>query len=329
MSAASATRIDWTSDFSALEWDRQLALLGGHPLQTALWGDARSAVDGIPNQRWAAAEAAGRIVLMARIEMRRMPAGGRVAWIPKGPATAPSPTLPQVHQEMLDRLRAEGYLVCIEDPYPERFPTASKGRRLLPAPRTILVDLAAGKERLWAGLDSQWRYGVRAAQRAGVAVIRTANPSAISEFYGLCERLSREKRFVLPGSESLMRRLCVREAADAQAVLFLAQYDKRMAAGALVMRCGLRAHYMWGATDRQFAKQRPGEAVHWAVIEWCLENGLRTYDLEGVDPQDNRSTSQFKKKMGGKEVILPGRFAYPLTILGRFAVAAGKALGRL
>ena len=323
--------IEWRSDSPALDWDRQLALLGGHPLQSALWGDARSFVDGIPNQRWAAVGSDGQIVLMARIETRRMPAAGRVAWIPKGPATAPDESLQQAQRELLNRLRADGYLICIDDPYPERREAASNGRQLLPVPHTILIDLTVGKDRLWAGLDSQWRYGVRASQRAGVVVSRSTEPAAVAEFYGLCKRLSLEKGFALPGSEALMRTLCTMEhGPDADAVLFLAHHiDERIAAGALVMRCGLTAHYMWGATERAFAKQRPGEAVQWAVIEWCLENRLRIYDLEGIDPQDNPSTSLFKRKMGGKEVVLPGKQAFPLGVRGALVLRAARWLGKL
>lgn len=323
--------VHWIFDMQPPAWDKALAALSGHPLQSALWGDARSVVDGIPNQRWAAAEPGGRIVLMARIEARRIPVAGRVAWIPKGPATAPSQSLQQAHRELLDRLRDAGYLICIDDPYPERLAAASNGRPLLPVPHTILVDLTVGKERLLAGLDSQWRYGVRASQRAGITVTRSAEPGAISEFYGLCRRLSLDKGFALPGTETLMRTLCtVEHGPDAEAVLFLAHHgDERIAAGALVMRCGLTAHYMWGTTDRAFAKQRPGEAVQWAVIEWCLENGLRIYDLEGIDPKDNPSTSQFKRKMGGKEVVLPGKQAVALGVRGALLMHVGRWLGKL
>jgi len=320
----------WLTDCSAPEWDRQLALLGGHPLQSALWGDARAAVDGIPNQRWAAADPDGKFVLMARVETRRIPALGGAAWIPRGPATTRCESLEDAHRELLDRLRADGYLICIDDQYPERFVSTAGGKQLLPVPHTIRIDLAIGKDRLLAELDSQWRYGVRAAQRAGVVVARTTEAGAISDFYALCKRVSKAKAFELPGSDSLMRTLCATgHGPDAEGVLFLAKQDQHIAAGALVMRCGRSAHYMWGATDREFPKLRAGEAVQWAVIEWCLENGLRTYDLEGIEPQGNPGTSQFKRKMGGKEAILPGKIAYPLNNAGKIALKAGRLLGKI
>src|SRR3990172_8170347 len=54
MSARQAVQqLTWNTDLPAAVWDRRLAEMRGHPLQSALWGDARYAVDGIQNHRWA------------------------------------------------------------------------------------------------------------------------------------------------------------------------------------------------------------------------------------------------------------------------------------
>ena len=140
----------WVGDMSSAAWDQALAGLGGHPLQTALWGDTRFAVDGIPNQRWAAADSDDRCLLMARIEARAVRGVGKVAWIPRGPATVPQFPIQRTYRALLDRLRAEGYLLCIDDPYPERAQTAIAGTPIFPRPRTILIDLTLGRERLMA-----------------------------------------------------------------------------------------------------------------------------------------------------------------------------------
>ena len=46
--------LEWDKDPPPAEWDRALAALSGHPLQSCLWGDARRAVDGIAQHRWLA-----------------------------------------------------------------------------------------------------------------------------------------------------------------------------------------------------------------------------------------------------------------------------------
>ena len=53
------------------------------------------------------------------------------------------------------------------------------------------------------------------------------------------------------------------------------------------------------------------------------------YDLEGIDPVGNPGVYQFKKKMGGVEVVLQGMEVVPLSLVGRVAVGVGQFLKRI
>jgi hypothetical protein len=44
-------KLEWEKDPPAGEWDRALARLSGHPLQLALWGEARRLTDGTNDRR--------------------------------------------------------------------------------------------------------------------------------------------------------------------------------------------------------------------------------------------------------------------------------------
>jgi lipid II:glycine glycyltransferase (peptidoglycan interpeptide bridge formation enzyme) len=184
--------------------------------------------------------------------------------------------------------------------------------------RTIWIDLASGREALWGGLQKKWRHGVGFAKRAGVCVEQTRSPHRVTEFFRLCQAVSESKGFDLPASESLLSAL-LESPVDAPVAshLFIATFDGQLAAGAFILRCGRHIHYFWGATDRELAKNRPGEALHWAIIEWALVTGCTLYDLEGIDPKGNAGTYEFKRKMGGKEIGLPGIQLSPLDWRGR------------
>lgn len=317
----------WAEDLSPVEWDHHLASIGGHPLQSALWGDARGEVDGIEDHRWAAF-AGNELVWMGRFEVRRIGRVGRVAWLPKCRATI-HPGTEAVHAEFLLRLRAQGYLICIEDAYGCNLDCCPSGEPCLPKPKTIWIDLRESREKLWGDLHKQWRYGVRAAERAGVVVEQSMAQEDIAGFFALCGEISRKKEFVFSGSEQLLALLLRTSSPDTEARLFLARFEGKIAGGALVLRCGRSIHYFWGVTDRAFARQRPGEAVQWAVMEWALEQGLEIYDLEGIDPVNNPGVCAFKRKMGGKEVVLPGKHAFPLRLTGSVALKVGRWLKKV
>lgn len=301
--------LTWRNDVDSFAWDSALAALGGHPLQSALWGDARKAADGIADHRWMALRG-GEPVFMARIEERRLPALGWVGWVPRGPSGDVGADLPA---ELRERLAGSGIRLLVSDRW-QAAPGSIAGKAA--TPRTIWIDLTVGRDTLSRNLDKQWRYGVGRAQRMGVSVDMAPSEQDLADFFALCRAISERKQFEVPGSSALMQRLLA-SSGVVEAKLFLARYRGRIGAGAFIIRCGRSLHYFWGATDRAAAEGRVGEAVQWAVMEWGIAQGCTRYDLEGIDPVNNPGTYAFKKKMGGTEVALAGLQFYPFDRVGR------------
>lgn len=322
MNAASGQAVSVTTrktDVDPCAWDRSLAQLGGHPLQSALWGQSRFAVDKIRDLLLVGQDGA-ETAWLARIEERRVRGLGLVAWIPRGPTAAAGIDRSWVFKELKEQLLGHGFVLGLMSPWEEAAVgangSASADRRTVH--RTIWIDLGRGRERLWSDLDRQWRYNVGLAARSGVVVEQTNDPATVDAFFELCLGVSQAKGFPLPASGALMH--CLLEQGgegSVQARLFVARHDGCLGAGAFILRCGLSIHYLWGATDRALSKQKVGEAVQWGVIEWALEQGCTLYDLEGIDPAENPGTYQFKKRMGGREVELPGQMSMPLGMRGR------------
>lgn len=314
----------WQEEYDLATWDRELAKLGGHPLQSTLWGNARLKVDGIAQLLLACHTDKNKVIGLARFETRNAPLAGKIAWAPKGPVVPDgdaSAAIAELHGEMKRR----GFIACITDRYvASDFEQARQ-------PRTIWLDLTLGLDALSKALDSQWRYGARRAQREGVVVRTTTSPAEVSAFFQLCNSLSETKGFSLPGSEALMQALISSSRPDAVVgmALYVGEVDGVIAGGALVARCGQHLHYLWGASDRRFSKYRVSEAVQWQVIQDGVATGMTRYDLEGIDPAGNPGVYEFKRKMGGREVILQGMETTPLSWTGRVAVGVGRRLGRL
>lgn len=59
--------MQWNDDLTSLEWDALLCELGGHPLQSALWGQAKQTIYGISDRRLAF-YADDKLMALIRIE---------------------------------------------------------------------------------------------------------------------------------------------------------------------------------------------------------------------------------------------------------------------
>jgi len=307
--------LTWRDDLSDTEWDDSLVRLGGHPLQSAHWGRARDKAEGRPYVG-VAIRHGDRIEWMARAEVRSLRLLGKAAWIPRGPTVADG-----VSREVLEagasELKKLGFALYVGT----RWRKVAEQDGKSTGTRTIWIDLASGRDALWAGLQKKWRHGVGYAQRAGVRVEQTRSPGRVSEFFRLCQAVSESKGFDLPASEPLLSALLASPAdAPVASHLFVAECDGQLAAGAFILRCGRHIHYFWGATDRELARNRPGEALHWAIIEWALTQGCTLYDLEGIDPKGNAGTYEFKRKMGGEDVRLANQEVVALSLRGHAAV---------
>jgi hypothetical protein len=317
-----ALSLNWIINPAAAEWDHHLSILDGHPLQSALWGDARKSIDGRDDLRFALFQG-GSPVFMARAEMRPLPGIGKVAWIPRGPTIAAGYEATPIMGEFRNLLRKQGVVLYIADEY-------TQSTSVVSSVRTIWINLEQGLSELETKMDKQWRYGVRKALREGVKVEQSNSPDDVANFFEMCLGISQSKGFELPGSRALMEMLLKNANAPNQDMrLFLARFNGEIGAGAFVARSGRHAHYMWGAADRNLSRQRVGEAVQWAVINWAIENDCARYDLEGIDPVNNPGVYAFKKKMGGDEVLLSGLASYPLGLRGHFLKLAGRVTGRL
>jgi lipid II:glycine glycyltransferase (peptidoglycan interpeptide bridge formation enzyme) len=315
---------NWQQEHDALAWDKELAKLGGHPLQSALWGNARQKVDGIPQLLLACHADNDGVVGLARIEARRAPLAGKIAWMPKGPCL-PNADADAMTAALHAELKQRGFIACITNRY------VAADHDTAGQPKTIWLDLTQGLDALSKALDSQWRYGARRALREGVTVRTTTVPTDVSAFFHLCNALSVTKGFSLPGSEALMQELAGSSLSGGAVgmVLYVGEVDGVIAGGALVARCGQHLHYLWGASDRRFSKYRVSEAVQWQVIQDGVAAGMTRYDLEGIDPAGNPGVYEFKRKMGGREVTLQGMETTPLSWVGSLAVRVGRRLGRL
>ncbi|MGH9746754.1 MAG: lipid II:glycine glycyltransferase FemX [Candidatus Acidiferrales bacterium] len=319
----------WIKDPPAAEWDCALATLRGHPLQSSVWGRARAMVHGVVEHRWLL-RCGDKPVWMIRVEERKIGPIAKIAWAPRGPAGETAELSLSTPPGFSERLRAEGFSLLITNPWINVNGGAANSTDDVggATARTIWLDLSQGADAIFQNLHTQTRKGVRRAARSGV-VVETASESArIGEFVDLCASISDRKGFKLQVTPAMIATL-LRLAADSEHVKtaqFISLKDGQLGSGLFVICVGRNMHQIWGATNRDLRHERVGEACQWATIEWAVALGCTRYDLEGIDPINNPSVYEFKKRFGGKEMTLYGYKHLPLSGVGRIASIGHKAV---
>lgn len=293
--------LSWQEDLSNETWDDLISYFGGHPLQTAHWGEARKASNHIQYYRWAAF-IDNKPVFLARFEVRTFFKFIKIAWLPKGPLILDNSFRSFLLNAFLHRLKKLGYIFCFMNPWEKLITTTTEGKSFL----TIWLDLTVGKEKLWNNLQKQFRYGARRAVKLGVCVERSRSAEDIYAFNQLCTSLSIKKHFQLCTSPILMSILASSNSASVESYLFAAKFKGKLCGGAFIIRCGNSIHYMWGGIDRSFSHLCVGEAIQWAVVDWGVEQGCKRYDLEGITESQNSGVDIFKKKLGGEIIATSG-----------------------
>lgn len=323
-------RLVWMKDPPVALWDCALATFRGHPLQSSVWGRARAMVHGVVEHRWLLRRG-DKPVWMIRVEERKI-GPIKIAWAPRGPSGQTAELSLSTPPGFLERLRAEGFSLLITDPWIMVNGGAMNSPDGVGATtRTIWLDLSQGTDAIFQNLHSQTRKGVRRAARGGVVVETASEPARIGEFVNLCTSIGDRKGFRLQVTPAMIETL-LRLAADSEHVKtaqFLSLKDGKLGSGLFVICVGRNVHQIWGGTNRDLRQERVGEACQWASIEWAVARGCTRYDLEGIDPINNPSVYEFKKRLGGKEVTLHGYKHLPLNSVGRLASIGHKAIAWL
>lgn len=285
-----------------------------HPLQSAIWGKAKKEIYNIDSLYVLADDNKGDLAGFARIEIRYLFKIFKIAWIPKGPTFIDFDNKKELIESLKNFLKSQGFILLVTDLYVERL-RSKKFRN-----ETILINLEEDEKVIHKKMHQKFKYAIRRSIKEKIIFKRSKNIKDINNFYLMCKKLSKEKKFVLPGSLELMKRLLLNNeiCSKMHFNLELAIYNKQIASGAIIAFSDKRAHYLWGATNKKLSKFGPCESLHWHIIKEAKNMGIKLYDLEGIDRFNNVGVFKFKKRMGGDIKELIGLEYYPLNIFLNF-----------
>ena len=91
-------------------------------------------------------------------------------------------------------------------------------------------------------------------------------------------------------------------AASQQMRILICKDQGRPVTGLVVSAMGDSAIYLLGATSDDGLNSKGAYLVHWTLIKCLKENGIRWYDLGGIDPEKNPGVYYFKRGFSGMDV---------------------------
>ena len=320
------------------DWDAFLATRPeGDILQLWAWGEVRGRT-GEPAARILARGPSGAILGIAQALVRPTMLGRTVLYVPHGPvwdrsaADAPA-ILAALVGGLRDLARDRHGIVVKVDPRALPGPTAGAGSQALAgelvdlglrparfdlqARRTSLVELDAergARRTAWSG-SARNRASRAAREGTTTAVSRSVDDAAIDDFVALLAGTAGRGGVRTP-SGAFLRDLAAAFVPGAGWYLAVARAAGRPIAGMAVLRLADRAYYLYGALDRAAPPHSYGAyAAMAAIFAAIAADGVRTFDLWGVDDPDDRRADPtwagfgaFKRQFGGEDLRHPGTF---------------------
>ncbi len=176
---------------------------------------------------------------------------------------------------------------------------------LIPS-KTLVLDI----NKINIGKDT--RYEIRKAEKNGVNVKISSD---LETFINLWHQHAKQKGFWVPLHKEI-RNLAAAFGKDC--FLFMCS-----GAGALVLKNGQTANYMYAFSTSEGRKVSAPYLVMWEIIKFCKSKKIKLLDLEGIyDERYPNSTknwqgfTKFKMGWGGKIITYPGSWTkYQLPII--------------
>jgi len=296
-------------------WDAQLLRFAGHSLyQSFPWGQYKRARGWNPHYFQAIAN--GTVAGMLQALVRAYPLGAAVVWCPGGPVGALELCSRQSMRQLTSLLRARA-VYCRSSFF--RAKTAEEGRylesngwsrpvRTLGANVTAVWNLNQSEDQLLAGLNRNWRYSLRQAQKSDLRVEQLVDPP-IDELAALCRAMNASKGVPAPVRNSEIAALF--EALEHR--IFV--YGCRNPRGELVAfhSCGIHGQRAWellAATSPEGRRTGASFAALWTLVQHCRRLNVTHYDLAGIDPANAPGVADFKRWTGAEEVEWLGEWQW-------------------
>jgi hypothetical protein len=168
--------------------------------------------------------------------------------------------------------------------------------------RTFILDLAPPLDELRRNLDAKWRNKLNQSEKKGLTVVTGNGIDDYRVFCRMYDEMFRRKAFETTVDVEEFGRIQEDLPETHRMRILICQENGIPVSGLVTSAMGDSAIYLLGATSDDGLNTRGAYLLQWTMIQWLKENGVRSYDLGGIDPQGNPGVYSFKKGFSGADV---------------------------
>lgn len=296
-------------------WDVHLDAIGGHFLQSRSWALFQEALG--EQLLWAGGDG------WCWLGIVRERPGFRDLYLPYGPAATGPTSFDAALSHATQTGRNRGFDMVRVEPWGGVDATMLRPRGARPTAAiqpqfTWVIDLIQSEEALLRGLSENRRRNVRTAERKGLRIRRSQDPSEADRFISLLGATAERGHFNVHADRYyrvLLDTLLPRGAAS----LYFADTGGDPFAGIIGFHQTNAAYYAHAAADQQRSRtlSAPGPLA-WRMLLDARAAGCTRYDFWGVAPNDSAEhpwagLSRFKRGFGGNLHRTAGTWDVPLS----------------
>lgn len=194
--------------------------------------------------------------------------------------------------------------------------------------RTFVVDLAPSLEDLRSGLDKKWRNQLTRAEKNNLTVVSESGRDQYQAFCKMYEEMRSRKTFDTTVDTEEFGRIQADLPESERMRILLCKANEVPVAGLVASAMGDSAVYLLGATSDEGLNSKGAYLLQWTLIQWMKKNGVRWYDLGGIDPQGNPGVYHFKRGLSGLDVCQLSPFVASNSVVSSVIAKAGMAMQR-
>ncbi len=239
--------------------------------------------------------------------------GGGLAYVKWGPlwVRRGSAADPQIFRELLRALRQKyaverGFLLRVTPWEFENTDLQSilgeEGFRqnVSAQQRTAVLDLTYSLDELRGSLTRHWRSNLKRAESNGLEVVEGSTEDLLDEFAELYHQMRERKDAGWIPPIHYLRQIQRELNPGMKAQISLCRHQGKTVAGLLVSALGEKSFAWLAATGDAGLEVRGSYLLQWRAIQRLKSEGVRSYDLGGINEVTHPGTAQYKLGLCGK-----------------------------